>query len=375
MRDGSLNSELFSTVIGGLVAQAAAGGRRVRIFGEMVALLAGQGEHAAVIRLETFWNQHQKRQRFSLFCAYPMHKLGQTAVGDICAQHSSVIPAESYMTLPAPDDRLRAIAVLQQKATHLEDEIAVREQTEERLQVALAAERQARAAAEDALRARDEFLSVAAHELKTPMTSLRGYSQLARRRLERDGLGAQERLAPALQAVEDQTGKLARLVDRLLDVSRLEAGKLNLERQRTDVTALVERAVSEARSWSDKHTITLLAPAGVEAYVDPLQLRQVLTNLLDNAIKYSPDGGAIEVTVQAGEAMREISVRDFGLGIPPGQRGQIFERFQQAHESGSQSGLGLGLYISRQIVELHGGQIRAEFPSAGGTRIVLHLPI
>jgi signal transduction histidine kinase len=115
--------------------------------------------------------------------------------------------------------------------------------------------------------------------------------------------------------------------------------------------------------------------------VDPLRLEQVVTNLLDNAVKYSPNGGAIKVTLALRRARdtaadwAELSVRDYGLGIPPEQRGQIFERFYQAHGNGHKSGLGLGLYISRQIVELHGGEICAEFPPDGGTRFVVRLPI
>lgn len=375
MEGGVLNPALFTAIIGNAIASAAARGRRVRVFGEMVALLAGDGDHDAVLFLESLWNQLQESQSFSLFCAYPMEDMGRAALGAICAAHSRVVPAESYMALRESADRLRAVAELQQKAVRLEAEIAAREQTEEQLRAALTAERQARTTAEAALRTRDDFLSVAAHELKTPMTSLRGYTQLALRRLARDGQVASERLTPALEAVAGQTSKLARLVDHLLDMSRLEAGKLTLERQPTDVAALVEQVVSGARTWSEQHTIILAAAAGVRAHVDPLRLEQILTNLLDNAIKYSPEGSTIDVTILRGTSMLELSVRDFGLGICLGQREHIFERFHQGHESGSRSGMGLGLYISRQIVELHGGQIRAEFPPDGGTRIIVRLPI
>lgn len=374
MLDGAPDPALFTATIGSIIARAAMGKRRVRVFGEMVALLAGEGDHAAALLLEGLWNQLRRSGSFALFCAYPMAVVGR-AVGEICAEHSRVIPAESYMALPAPDGRLRAVAVLQQKALRLAAEIAEREQVEERLRAALTAEREARSAAEAALRMRDEFLSVAAHELKTPMTALRGYAQLALRRLAADGHSTPERLAPALEAVAGQTGVLTRLVDRLLDTSRLEAGKLTLERQPTDVAALLGKVVSDARNWSEQRTITLVAPAVAAAQVDRLHLEQVVANLLDNAIKYSPDGGPIDVTLLAGPSTLELSVRDYGLGIAPAQRAQIFERFHQGQESGSESGLGLGLYISRQIVALHGGQIRAEFPADGGTRMIVHLPI
>ena len=114
----------------------------------------------------------------------------------------------------------------------------------------------------------------------------------------------------------------------------------------------------------------------MEAEVDPLRLEQVLTNLLDNAIKYSPDGGTIEVAVSRSmDDALEIAIRDHGPGVPPEKRSLIFERFYQAHGNGHKSGLGLGLYVSRQIVELHGGEITAEFPSDGGSRFVVVLPL
>jgi excisionase family DNA binding protein len=368
---------LFVDVVGGVVARAAELGG-VRAFGEMVALLAVEGNHAAAIRLEQLWNDLQRTRTFSLFCAYPMARLGGEAlaalVSGVCAEHSRVIPAESFIVLP-PEDRLRAVARLQQKATWLEAEIEQRKQAEERLRAALASERAAREAAEQALRTRDEFLSVAAHELKTPVTSLSGYAQLILRRLARDGRLDPDWVVEALGEVMGQASRLTRLLSHLLDSSRLEAGRLALEPRPTDLAALVAQAVSGARATSDRHTVALTAPPSLEAVVDPLRLEQVLANLLDNAIKYSPDGGPIEVALsQPLPGAVELSVRDHGIGIPPERRGQIFERFYQAHDNGHRSGIGLGLYISRQIVELHGGEIRAEFPSDGGTRFVVSLP-
>ena len=370
----------FAEVIGSIVTHATAGGRRLHVFGEMVALLAAAGSHAATVRLEELWNALQQRHAFSLFCAYPMDRLGGEVLaellGNVCAEHSCVIPTESYTALPTPDDRLRAITVLQQKARWLEAEIAERKRAEERLQVALAAEQAAREAAEAAVRLRDEFLVTAAHELRTPLTTLSWHAQLVLHLLERDGHLEPARATQALQAITRQTTTLARLISQLLDISRLDAGRLTLEQQPTDLAVLVEQVVSGARARSDRHTISFTAPASLQAEVDPLRLEQVLANLLDNAIKYSPDGSPIEVVLcQHEPAAVELSVRDRGLGIAPEQREQIFERFYQAHANSHRSGLGLGLYISRQIVELHGGAIRADFPPDGGTRFTVRLPL
>jgi signal transduction histidine kinase len=110
--------------------------------------------------------------------------------------------------------------------------------------------------------------------------------------------------------------------------------------------------------------------------VDRLRIEQVLINLLDNAIKFSPDGGPIEIDLSSGDdGIMRLSVRDHGIGIPPEQRPRLFNRFYQAHAGDYRSGMGLGLYISRQIVELHGGSMDAEFPLDGGVRIVVSLPL
>ena len=141
------------------------------------------------------------------------------------------------------------------------------------------------------------------------------------------------------------------------------------------MAALVEQAVRGARARDEEQTITFTADLADPVEVDPLRLEQVVTNLLDNAIKYSPDGGAIDVTVsRAARDVLEIKVRDHGLGIPTGKRAHIFERFFQAHGNGHKKGMGLGLYVSRQIVELHGGEITAESPMDGGTCFIVRLP-
>ena len=402
MVDGAPDRQRFLEAVGGVVARAARvpipadglgdweGGRQVRAFGEMVALLVDDGNPAAAIQLEQLWNDLGQTQTFSLFCAYPIDHFGGDALAEVldevCAAHTGVIPAESFTALPTPDDRLRAIATLQQRAHWLEAEIAKRACAEEQLRLALAererllaAEQAARDRAEAALRARDEFLSIAAHELKTPLTSVLGQAQLILRRYERQGELAPERAVQALAAIRGQGEKLARLINQVLDVSRLERGQLTLERQPTDIERLLAEVVAGARLWSERHTISFLAEpitASLQPTVDPLRLEQALTNVLDNAVRYSPDGGEIEVRLgRVDGGWLEIAVRDHGLGVPTEKRGQLFERFSQAHADGYRSGLGLGLYLSHQIVALHGGAIWAEFPPDGGTRVVVRLPL
>ncbi len=238
--------------------------------------------------------------------------------------------------------------------------------------------RLAREEAEAALRAvqlRDEFLSTAAHELKTPVTSLRGFAELLLRVSERGGELEPARYQRAVQTIYRQAGNLARLVTQLLETSRLDSDWLELDHEREDLTRLVRRAVEQARIQTERHEITLAAPPELWAEVDAFRLEQVVTNLLDNAIKYSPEGGRIEVELsQPAPGWARLSVRDEGLGIPADQQAHVFERYYQAHATSHRSGLGLGLYLSRQIVERHGGRIWAESADGKGSRFVVEVP-
>jgi signal transduction histidine kinase len=236
------------------------------------------------------------------------------------------------------------------------------------------AERAAHAAAATAVRERDEFLSVAAHELKTPITSLRGAAQLALRRLARRAALDPVQVGRTLELVDRQAARLNHLIGHLLDVARIEAGKLALVPEPTDLTHLVRSAIQLVPIDPLRHCIVVRAPAApVLAVVDPLRLEQVLLNLLTNAVKYSPAGGEIELTLERLPAAVRVAVRDRGVGVLPDRRDQLFQRFYQAHGEGHLSGLGLGLYVSREIVALHGGTIAAEFPADGGTRFVVTL--
>jgi len=227
--------------------------------------------------------------------------------------------------------------------------------------------------ARQAVRARDEFLSVAAHELKTPITGLRGYAQLALRRLERDGSLEPSQVRRAMEIIDQQSRRLSQLVGQLLEVSRIEAGQLRLERQPADLAALVEEAVAFSRArYSRQHIVVRAQP--VTAVVDPLRLEQVLTNLLDNACKFNRDGFPVEVELSANGGEVALSVRDYGSGIAPKDRERIFERFYPAEAGHPATGMGLGLFLSQQIVTLHGGHITVDCPPGGGSRFVVTLP-
>jgi signal transduction histidine kinase len=230
--------------------------------------------------------------------------------------------------------------------------------------------------AQRAIRARDEFLSVAAHELKTPLTSMLGFAQMLLAHLTPERQTDERIVRRALRAIEQQSGRLSRLVARLLDIARIEGGRLTIEPVVTDLVPLVVGVVDMMQASTLQHRLIATTPTTLQAVVDPVRVEQVVTNLVDNAIKFSPRGTTIDVDLALNSlGMVRLTVTDQGPGIPIEGRQRIFDRFYQEHASHRASGIGLGLYICQQIVEQHGGSISAEFPAEGGTRFVVMLPL
>jgi len=231
--------------------------------------------------------------------------------------------------------------------------------------------------AQDALAARDEFLSVAAHELKTPTTSLVAYTGLALKQLDRPAGPDPNRLRSVLGSLDREATKFGGLVSQLLDRSKIDAGQLALNRAPTDLSRMLEDVAARAGIGTRRrHAISVHAPTPVWALVDPLRVEQVLTNLLSNAIKYSPAGGPIEVDVSRPDPGNvSIAVRDHGIGIPVEHRQRLFDRAYRVRPGDNVAGMGLGLFIARQIVESHGGSIAVEAPPDGGSRFIVTLPV
>ena len=238
-----------------------------------------------------------------------------------------------------------------------------------------AAEVELRRAEAEQISERDEFIAVAAHELKTPITSLRLAVQFLRRQAERGETPDRTRLHESLVTIESQSQRLGRLVTELLETVRLQSGRMVLDEKPSDVADMVTKAVRDAQAATSRHRIVLKAPPELKAKLDALRFAQVVSNLLDNAIKFSPEGGRVEVDLSSpSRGAVRLTVRDHGIGIAEADRPRVFERFYQSETGDQRAGLGLGLYVSRQIVELHGGSIEAEFPDDGGTRMVVSIP-
>lgn len=257
----------------------------------------------------------------------------------------------------------------------LKKEIAERVRVEEERERLLVSTQEARAQAEAAVKARDEFFSVAAHELKTPITSIHGFAQIMLRQFEKTGNFDTVRMTRALETMVQQSRRLTRLTEQLLNLSRIQSGKLMLACEEVDLVPLVEDFVNTVRHSHPDRRIEFHDGDSVRASVDPLRLEQVIANLLDNAIKFSPDESPVEVDVGAdNDRWAVVSVRDHGIGIPAENRSHIFDRFFQAHPFAHYGGMGIGLSVCREITEMHGGSIEVEQPEDGGSRFVVRLP-
>jgi len=231
------------------------------------------------------------------------------------------------------------------------------------------AERGRATEAQEALQQRDEFISVAAHELRTPLTAL----QLKLQSLERTSNPDRriERLGGAVR----QTERLSRLIERLLDVSRIAQGRVEMALERFDLSALVRQVADDFRdpSLESRAPLQLDVPERVEGCWDRLRLEQVLVNLLSNAVKYGA-GKPIVVSLEADDHKVRLKVADRGIGIAPDDVDRIFGRFQRAAPIRNYGGLGLGLYITRYIVEAHRGSIAVESELEHGSTFVVELP-
>jgi signal transduction histidine kinase len=229
------------------------------------------------------------------------------------------------------------------------------------------------AAAQAAVAARDEFLSIASHELRTPLAALKLAVQNLKRMLG-GGAGAAGRRS--LEAAERQAGRLETLVAALLDVSRIQAGRLDLSLEEVDLGALVQETVAqfEEQLALSGCAVSVRAGGPLTGRWDRLRLGQVVTNLLSNAMKYG-EGKPIEIEVEGDGERAQLSVRDGGIGLGPEAQRRIFQRFVRAASSRNYGGLGLGLYIARRLAEAHGGTVGVRSEPGRGSTFTLVLPL
>jgi signal transduction histidine kinase len=243
---------------------------------------------------------------------------------------------------------------------------------EERLLSEIERERRLSNERVQAIRARDEFISIASHELRTPLTPLTLRVQSLKQAIEQLD---REQLLETTAKIEGYVRRLTRLVDTLLDVSRVTHGRLQLQLTRFEMTELVREVTAglDGESARSGSTISIVAPEPIEGRWDRARLEQIFTNLLTNAIKYGL-GKPIEVSLTKNGANVEVVVRDSGIGIAAGDQERVFERFERAVPPTHFGGFGLGLWIVRHLVEAHHGVIRLESAPSQGTTVFLSLP-
>ncbi len=490
MVNGMPDPQRFMQVVGQVVKRASQSRKRLRAFGEMVALLWSEGNKAGAIRLEELWNDLAKVYTFALFCAYPMSLFtgpGETELlSDVCTCHTRVIPAESYASLSSPDDRLRAITLLQQKAQSLQAEIEHRKEVEkallrrerelldffenavegihqvgpeglilwanraeldmlgyapeeyvghhitefhadrdvidEMLKKLLCGEclidqpsrlrckdgsikdvlinsngyfedgefihtrcftrdvtarvkaelelQQAKKAAEDASRAKDQFLAVLSHELRTPLTPVLMSTAV----MEMEP-GLPPHMREDLAMIRRNIALETQLIDDLLDLSRVINGKMTLHKRDLDLHPLMRNVLEMVNADARAKFIEIELDFKAEherIHADSARMHQVIWNLLKNAIKFTPDRGKISLrTHNQGRGRIIIEVQDTGIGIDAQTLPTIFNAFEQGEQGVARrfGGLGLGLAISKTVVDMHDGTIcaRSEGKGLGAT--------
>jgi signal transduction histidine kinase len=240
-----------------------------------------------------------------------------------------------------------------------------------RLQRLLDERTQALSSSHEALDLRDEFLAIVSHDLRNPLSAIALNTQL----LERLVSAGDPRLARISRSLATSIAQMQRIISDLLDLAAIEAGKLSVQLRPGDARRPIEEAVEASRSATADRSIAIeavLGPDPLAAHLDPGRIAQVLGNLIDNALKFTPPGGRISVEGRNAEHVVEIRVQDTGPGLRPEEIAVIFDRYRQVEKRGRKA-LGLGLYISRSIVESHGGRIRAESTPGEGSTFVFTL--
>jgi two-component system, OmpR family, sensor histidine kinase KdpD len=218
-----------------------------------------------------------------------------------------------------------------------------------------------------------EFLAVITHDLKAPLTAILGYVRLLR---DLGGGATVEQTREFLKVVEQQGERMLEMLEQLIMATSLEEGAPTLSRHPLDLRELIEQAVEAFGGVLRDRTVKVDIPEGLPtAFGDPSAVQHILANLLDNAVKYSPEGSDLSVAVQAVPDEVRISVTDRGPGIAPGELAHVFDRYRRGSEPGEGGSVGLGLFIVRSLTEGHGGRVWAENAEGGGARVTFALPL
>ena len=275
-------------------------------------------------------------------------------------------------------EQVRARQRVEELAQQLQEQLASHINLNRELREIAEARDRALAELQQLLRARDEFLSSVAHDLKNPLANMKGQAQLVRRRLARAGTMQPEQVLAGLASIDGSATRMGALIDDLLDTARIELGRpMELRRRATDLVALAQHVAAEHQQATESHRIRVQAAVPtMYGNWDAERLDRVLTNLLNNALKYSPDGGEVLVTIEQEDRAAVLAVRDEGIGVPAADLPHIFERFRRgSNVAGRIGGTGIGLAGVRALVEDHGGTIAVESQEGVGSTFTVRLPL
>ena len=366
----------------------------LRAYGEMVNLLWCDGNGGAALALETLWNRLAETRQFSLLCGYCMSRFDDAAdakiIAAICDEHTQVVPTERYVERNDAA-RLVEITLLQQRAQALESEIKRREVLESTLRSALRererlldGERAARAEAEEARklaeqanRAKGDFLAVMSHELRTPLNAIGGYAELMELGLQGE---ISEGQRSALERIQRSQRHLLGLINQVLNYTRLEAGTVEFVLADLPLDPILHAADTlvfpQMQAKGLRYTYKGCDPT-IAVRADGEKLQQILLNLLTNATKFTDANGEISVDAVAVGDLAHVRVRDSGVGIPADKLVAIFDPFVQvdSHFTRTREGVGLGLAISRDLARKMNGELSVESVVGVGSTFTLALPL
>lgn len=318
-----------------------------------------------------FW---QEGDRLTVLAAVETARAGRTGEFEAFCPTAKGTPKWWHVLVsPIFDDHGKVVQLVS-----ISRDITARKQAELERDELLAREQEARHATEEAIRTRDAILATVAHDLKNPLTAVRGQAELIQRQAARIADGDLGR--PILRGagrIQTVASRMATLIDELLDVAQLRVGQpLRLHRAPTDLVALARQVVAQYHDTSDRHQVGLESSlAELVGAWDHSRLERVLDNLVNNAVKYSPNGGPVTVGVARDGDRAVVTVRDAGVGIPAGDLPRIFEPFHRAGNAEARAGNGLGLWGASRIVRQHGGTIDAASREGAGTTMTVRLPL
>jgi signal transduction histidine kinase len=391
MRDGMPDRTLFRGAIAPVIEGGKRGGERVRAYGEMVDVLWRAGNSPAALRLEQLWNELAETHSFSLLCAYVMgnfHRASHQAdIERICSAHTHVRPAEGYGSGADSDERRRQIAVLQQRARALENEIQERRQLEVALRDALAERERAEASLQQAqaelsrqndqlahvIRLSETFVGVLGHDLRNPLTAIVTGARLLEHRAE------SEKIASPARRILVSAARMARMIDQLLDFTRIRQGQgLPLRRDRVDLANICGLALDELEQPGPGRRTSVELLGDASGSWDGDRLTQLLSNLIGNALVHGAQGTPVVARIDGRRPVVRLDICNAGT-VPEHALPFLFQPLQggeanEDYRSRAGAGLGLGLFISREIVIAHGGTIDVASSEADGTRVTVTLP-